>query len=81
MTEEIGEWLIYNKSSLIKDMSPFVRMVPNINVQTTVTALLKNLALSYKGESFTAEDILVAFSDETIIDIIKKHYVREYLHD
>lgn len=81
MTRDIGEWLIYNKSSLIKDMTPFMEMMPGVDVETKVRALLKNLALQYNGASFTTEDILVAFDEDVIKKIIKMHYVREWTHE
>jgi len=81
MTRDIGEWLIYNKNSLIKDISPFVEMMPGVDVETKVRALLKNLALQYNGSSFTTEDILVAFDEDVIKNIIKMHYVREWTHE
>jgi hypothetical protein len=76
---EIGEWLVYNKDSLIKDIEPYASMMPSLPIEDKVTSLLKALALSYQGVQHTPEDILIAFESDEIKAIIKTHYMREWM--
>lgn len=81
MTREIAEWLLYNKASLIEDMDKVVSLEYPTYIEDQVTSALKVLALSYKGESFTTEQILIAFEEPEIKEIIGKHFIREWYYE
>ena len=76
---EIGEWLVYNKDPLMKDLGSFVNVSFPVPIADQVESLLKALALSYQGAQHSPEDILVAFESDEIKAIIQTHYVREWM--